>query len=53
MSGGERTIFVPYLSGTLVALDSRDGHERWRTPDDVRGFTWPPRLWNGTVLAVG
>jgi outer membrane protein assembly factor BamB len=35
-------VYVPYLSGQLVALGAADGAERWRTEPGRYGFHWPP-----------
>jgi len=35
-------VYVPYLSGHLVALDADTGAERWRTTGGAKGFNWTP-----------
>jgi outer membrane protein assembly factor BamB len=47
-----RTVYVPYLSGRLIALDAEDGLERWRTSADAYGFSWKPLIAAGRVLAT-
>ena len=37
IASDERTVYVPYLSGPLVALGAEDGVERWRTGSDISG----------------
>jgi outer membrane protein assembly factor BamB len=46
------TVYVPYVSGFLVALDATTGKMRWRTDDWQQGFMWVPTVWN-TRLIVG
>lgn len=38
----DETVFVPYFSGTLVAVGTVDGVEQWRIDDEQAGFYWPP-----------
>lgn len=52
MATDGRTVYVPYLSGCLVALDAEDGVERWRTREDTVGFSWKPLVVSGRVLAA-
>lgn len=51
MTSDEGTVYVPYVDGALVALESASGRERWRTSDRFRGFTWPPALSGDRVYA--
>lgn len=51
MTSDDRTVYVPYVDGCLVALDSATGHERWRTSDRFTGFTWPPAVSGDRVFA--
>jgi outer membrane protein assembly factor BamB len=48
----ERAVYVPYLSGDLVALDADDGDPRWRTTPDASGFSWKPLVAAGRVFAA-
>lgn len=43
------TVYVPYFSGRVVALDAASGRLRWRTPDVSAGMIWPPAVVDGTV----
>jgi outer membrane protein assembly factor BamB len=52
IASDERTIYVPYLSGPLVALGAEDGVERWRTSSDTVGFSWKPLIVAGRLLAA-
>lgn len=52
IASDERTIYVPYLSGPLVALAADDGAERWRTGADTFGFSWKPLIVAGRLLAA-
>jgi outer membrane protein assembly factor BamB len=45
-------VFVPYVGGTLAAIDAADGRVRWRTADSKRGFRWPPVVAGGVVYAA-
>ena len=40
----DRSVYVPHLGGLLVALDSRDGHERWKIGGFSDGFNWAPAI---------
>ncbi len=51
MTSDERAVYVPYVDGCLVVLDSASGRERWRTSDRFAGFTWPPALIGDRVYA--
>jgi outer membrane protein assembly factor BamB len=44
-----RSIFVPFLSGVLVALDPQSGREQWRVGDWRAGFTSPPAVFDDCV----
>ena len=52
IAGDEHTVYVPYLSGPLVALGAEDGVERWRTGPDTFGFSWKPLIAAGRLLAT-
>jgi outer membrane protein assembly factor BamB len=46
------TVYVPYVSGMLVALDIETGQEKWRMGDYQIGFMWPP-LVVGDAIYIG
>ncbi len=52
IASDERTVYVPYLSGPLVALRAEDGVERWRTGAEAFGFSWKPLIAAGRLLAA-
>lgn len=52
IAADDHTIYVPYLSGPLVALSIADGVERWRTSVDWFGFSWRPLVAAGRLLAA-
>jgi outer membrane protein assembly factor BamB len=35
-------VYVPFVSGQVIALDARDGRERWRLGGPAEGFRWAP-----------
>jgi len=37
-------VFVPYPGVGVVALDTHDGREVWRTGDETKGSMWPPLI---------
>jgi outer membrane protein assembly factor BamB len=47
---GDGTVYVPYITGRLVALGLSDGKRRWRIGD---GFTSPPFLSPKGTIVVG
>lgn len=44
------TVYVPYITGQLVALRLFDGTERWRMSN---GFTWTPARSSNRVIVAG
>jgi outer membrane protein assembly factor BamB len=44
ITADDRSVYVPHLGGLLVALDTRDGHERWRIGGFSDGFNWAPAI---------
>lgn len=46
-------VYVPYLSGQLVALDTATGRERWRTDASSGRIRWPPIVHGDLVIASG
>ncbi len=41
ITSDDRSVYVPYIAGRLVALDVNDGSVRWRMADTDAGFEWP------------
>jgi outer membrane protein assembly factor BamB len=46
-------VYVPYVTGQIVALDARDGHQLWRLGDHGEGFRWPPVVAGPTMVLSG
>jgi outer membrane protein assembly factor BamB len=44
LTADERTVYVPFISGELVALNAADGTERWQTGRLGNGFAWVPLI---------
>ncbi len=44
ITADDRSVYVPHLGGLLVALDARDGHERWSIGGFSDGFNWAPAI---------
>ena len=53
MASDGHTVYVPYLSGRLIALGAEDGSERWRTDSDTFGFSWKPLIIPGLAGQAG
>lgn len=53
LSADARFAYVPYLGGTIIALDLRTGEERWRFGRSDQGFIWAPLPVDGMVFAAG
>jgi outer membrane protein assembly factor BamB len=53
LSADDRAIYVPYLSGHLVALDAADGRERWRAGGPAAGYIWTPLIYDARLLVAG
>lgn len=53
LAADERFAYVPYLGGTLIALDMRTGEERWRFGNSAQGFIWAPAAMGGRIFASG
>lgn len=47
-----RTVYAPYLSGMIVALDITTGRELWRVGDFRVGFLWPPAVDGNAIFAA-
>jgi outer membrane protein assembly factor BamB len=53
MTARDDVVYVPYVSGRVVALDARDGRERWRIGDRGEGFRWVPWLDGPSMFVNG
>ena len=49
----DRTAYVPFTNGVLVALDLDSGRERWRAGGADGALPWPPSLTGDAVIAAG
>jgi outer membrane protein assembly factor BamB len=47
----DESVYVPHLGGLLVAIDIRDGKERWQIGGFTDGFSWAPAIAGGMVYA--
>lgn len=45
----DRAVYVPYLSGRLVAVSLATGRELWRTGGSGIRFFWPPAVYRGAL----
>jgi outer membrane protein assembly factor BamB len=46
-------VYVPHVSGFLVAIDVTTGEVLWQTRDYRRGLAWPPAAAGDRVIAAG
>jgi len=53
IASDDEVVYVPYLSGRLVAINVSDGSERWRMGDGNSGFSWPPLPDGDRLFAAG
>lgn len=53
MAAHNGVLFVPYLSGQIVALRVHDGVELWRLADQAASFRWLPLVDGPLVFASG
>ena len=53
LGADERSVYVPYVGGRLVALNVADGTERWRTGNFKAGFVWPPASGGDRIYVAG
>lgn len=53
LAADEAAVYVPFLSGRLVALDARDGSERWRIGSASAGFVWTPLVSHSRLFVLG
>ena len=49
----DRTAYVPFTNGVLMALDLDSGRERWRAGGADGVLPWPPSLTGDAVIAAG
>ena len=52
-TSGNGVVYVPYVSGFLLAVDVARGTVLWQTRDYKRGFAWPPAVAGDRVVAAG
>jgi len=53
LSTDAESVFVPYLSGHLLALSLADGTERWRIGGRSAGLVWTPLVHDSRLLVAG
>jgi outer membrane protein assembly factor BamB len=53
LAADDTLVYVPYLSGQIVALSIRDGTERWRTGGSDDGFIWTPLVYDARLFTAG
>jgi len=53
LAADERAVYVPYLSGHLLALRIRDGTELWRAGGPAAGLMWVPLIYDSRLLVAG
>lgn len=53
MSADGREVFVPFVSGRLLALDADTGRERWSTSQSMGRFRWPVAIGAAQIFAAG
>ena len=46
-------VYVPFLNGLLVSLDSASGQERWRLGTYASAFLWPPASGGDRLFVTG
>ena len=49
----EQRIYVPFVSGFLMAIDASSGSVAWRTSDHELGLAWPPAVAADRVVVAG
>jgi hypothetical protein len=52
LAADQKSAFVPYMSGELVALDARSGVERWRAGGLRESFAWVPLVTGRRIYAA-
>jgi outer membrane protein assembly factor BamB len=53
LASNGHTVYVPFFSGHIVALDVATGAEQWRTSDEMSGFSWTPLVSGDVLFAAG
>jgi outer membrane protein assembly factor BamB len=53
LTADDESVFVPFLSGHLVALALMDGSERWRIGGPSAGLMWTPLVYDSRLLVAG
>ena len=53
LTATDRSVFVPYVSGTLVCVAAETGGERWRMGRSAEGFRWAPAVAGDDVYVAG
>lgn len=53
LAARDDVVYVPYVSGVLVAIDARDGRELWRVGDHGEGFRWLPMIDGSSIYLSG
>jgi outer membrane protein assembly factor BamB len=46
-------VYVPYVSGTLLAIDVTDGRVAWNTDDHALGLAWAPAIGGDRIITAG
>jgi outer membrane protein assembly factor BamB len=52
LAADDESAYVPHLGGLLVAVDVRDGRQRWQIGGFSDGFNWAPAIAGGNVYAA-
>lgn len=52
-ASADGVVYVPYLSGFLVAIDAERGTVLWQTRDYKQGLAWPPASAGDRVIVAG
>jgi outer membrane protein assembly factor BamB len=52
MTAGRGVVYVPFMSGEIVAIDAATGRERWRLGGGDRPFRWPPLIVGDRLYAA-
>jgi outer membrane protein assembly factor BamB len=50
VTADDRSFYLPFFSGELVAIDAATGTERWRIGDWKAGFIWMPLVWKDRLF---
>jgi outer membrane protein assembly factor BamB len=49
LASDDRLVYIPFLSGRILALDREAGVERWRLGETAREYLWAPALFGRFV----